>query len=282
MAPEQARGEPLDQRADLFSLGSVLYALCTGRAPFPGETAVAVLYNVCQESPRPLKELNPAIPDWLVAVVEKLHEKKPADRFQSAAEVEGLLRQYLAHLQEPRSVPAPAAPERRPSPLVSSPAVPPQLARWLGREYRSKRTLWGWPLVHIATGVDPQTGRKRVARGIIAIGDVAFGVVALGGAFCAGIIAVGGGAAVGVLALGGGAALGLGLALGGGLAVGGLALGGAAVGIVAVGGLAVGHYALGGGGFGTHVLAGNEQDPAAKAFFEHFLGGWLQKLTGSG
>src|SRR5262249_24072442 len=69
MAPEQARWEPLDARTDLFSLGSVLYALCTGHAPFPGEAAVAVLYNVCQESPRPILEQNPTIPAWLVAVV---------------------------------------------------------------------------------------------------------------------------------------------------------------------------------------------------------------------
>src|SRR5256884_2271770 len=86
MAPEQARAEALDHRADLFSLGSVLYALCTGRPPFRGDT-LAVLYSVCQEDPRPIQESNPAIPAWLVAIIDKLHAKKPEQRFQSAAEV---------------------------------------------------------------------------------------------------------------------------------------------------------------------------------------------------
>src|SRR5262249_12211429 len=74
-APEQARGTALDHRADLFSLGSVLYALATGRPPFAGEDTVAVLYNVCHESPLPPHEINPAIPEWLTAVIEKLHAR---------------------------------------------------------------------------------------------------------------------------------------------------------------------------------------------------------------
>ena len=53
MAPEQARGEELDARADLFSLGSVLYALCTGRPPFRAQTGMAVLKRVCENTPRP-------------------------------------------------------------------------------------------------------------------------------------------------------------------------------------------------------------------------------------
>ena len=88
MAPEQARGEALDHRADLFSLGSVLYALCTGRDPFPGGGPIAVLRQVCETTPTPIRKLNPAVPRWLAAVVERLHAKRPADRFASAAEVE--------------------------------------------------------------------------------------------------------------------------------------------------------------------------------------------------
>src|SRR5262249_18843931 len=61
MAPEQARGEAVDQRADLFSLGSVLYALCTGRHPFRGGGTLAVLQRVCQDTPRPIREINPDI-----------------------------------------------------------------------------------------------------------------------------------------------------------------------------------------------------------------------------
>ena len=92
MAPEQARGEALDHRADLFSLGSVLYALCTGRDPFVGGGPIAVLHQVCEKTPTPIRKLNPAVPPWLAAIVKRLHAKCPADRFASAAEVELLLR----------------------------------------------------------------------------------------------------------------------------------------------------------------------------------------------
>src|SRR5262249_52001675 len=67
MAPEQARGEPVDHRADLFSLGSVLYAMCTGRSPFRAETTMAVLRRVAEDQPRSIREVNPAVPDWLEA-----------------------------------------------------------------------------------------------------------------------------------------------------------------------------------------------------------------------
>jgi hypothetical protein len=97
MAPEQARGECVDQRADLFSLGSVLYVMCTGQLPFSAPTTLGVLHRVVGDEPRHIKEFNPGIPDWLVAVVRKLHAKDPAKRFQSAADVEELLRRHLAN-----------------------------------------------------------------------------------------------------------------------------------------------------------------------------------------
>ncbi|MFL5244561.1 MAG: serine/threonine-protein kinase [Gemmataceae bacterium] len=109
MAPEQAAGEPVDQRADLFSLGSVLYAMCTGRVPFRAITTLAVLKRVCEDTPRPIRESNPEVPDWLAAIVAKLHAKDAADRFQSAAGVADLLGQHLAHLQQPSAVPMPRA-----------------------------------------------------------------------------------------------------------------------------------------------------------------------------
>ncbi len=107
MAPEQARGEPLDHRADLFSLGSVMYAMCTGRPPFRAETTLAVLRRICEETPRPPRDINPEVPDWLQAVIEKLHARDPAKRFQTAAEVSELLEQYLAHVQQPATCPRP-------------------------------------------------------------------------------------------------------------------------------------------------------------------------------
>ncbi len=87
MSPEQAEGKPLDHRTDLFSLGSVLYAMCTGRPPFRASGTMAVLKRVCEDTPPPIREINPEIPEWLVAIIDKLHAKEPADRFQSAAEV---------------------------------------------------------------------------------------------------------------------------------------------------------------------------------------------------
>ena len=73
MSPEQARGEPVDQRSDLFSLGSVLYAMCTGRPPFRAETSYGVLRRITDEEPRPIREINPDIPDWLCGIVAQAH-----------------------------------------------------------------------------------------------------------------------------------------------------------------------------------------------------------------
>jgi serine/threonine protein kinase/Tol biopolymer transport system component len=101
MSPEQARGETLDHRSDLFSLGSVLYTLCTGRPAFRAGNTMAVLQRVCTEEPRPIREVNAEIPDWLCAIVARLMAKDPAARFQSAAEVADLLGRHLAHLQQP-------------------------------------------------------------------------------------------------------------------------------------------------------------------------------------
>ena len=91
MAPEQARGEPVDHRSDLFSLGGVLYCLCTGRVPFAGDGTRAVLRRVAEDVPTLMRELNPEVPDWLDQVVARLLAKDPERRFQTAAEVAELL-----------------------------------------------------------------------------------------------------------------------------------------------------------------------------------------------
>jgi serine/threonine protein kinase/DNA-directed RNA polymerase subunit RPC12/RpoP len=91
MAPEQARGEPVDHRADLFSLGSVLYALCTGVPPFRAATPLAVLRQVSDTAPRAVRSLNPEVPVWLEALITRLLAKDPSDRYQSAADVAALL-----------------------------------------------------------------------------------------------------------------------------------------------------------------------------------------------
>jgi serine/threonine-protein kinase len=107
MAPEQARAEAVDHRADLFSLGSTLYAMCTGHPPFRAESAVAVLRRVSDDTPRPVRELNPDVPEWLAAVIARLHAKDPVRRYQSAAEVADLLGRCLAHVQQPLALPLP-------------------------------------------------------------------------------------------------------------------------------------------------------------------------------
>jgi formylglycine-generating enzyme required for sulfatase activity/serine/threonine protein kinase len=111
MAPEQAQGEAMDQRADLFSLGSVLYMMCSGRPPFRASTALAVLKRVAEDTPRPIREIIPEVPEWLCALVARLHAKKPADRFASAKEVAGLLGRCLSELHQHGSVRAPAVSE---------------------------------------------------------------------------------------------------------------------------------------------------------------------------
>jgi serine/threonine protein kinase len=87
MAPEQAQGQPLDQRADLFSLGSVLYQMVTGRPPFRATNTLAVLKRVAEDTPRAIREIIPETPQWLCDIIAKLHAKDPNDRYQSAREV---------------------------------------------------------------------------------------------------------------------------------------------------------------------------------------------------
>jgi hypothetical protein len=111
MSPEQAGGEKIDHRSDLFSLGSVLYTMCTGRPAFRAQTTLGVIKRVCEDSPRPIREVNPDIPQWLVDIIDRLMAKQPGDRIQDAAELAELLGNHLAHLQDPDNVPAPAGVE---------------------------------------------------------------------------------------------------------------------------------------------------------------------------
>jgi hypothetical protein len=137
-----------------------------------------------------------------------------------------------------------------------------------GYEYRSPIELYGLPLLHIARGIDLRTGRPRVAKGIIAIGNIALGVFALGG------VAVGG------FAFGG---MGLGVFVFGGIAIGGVALGGMAAGILlAAGGMAVSTlYAIGGLALAPHTISGSGIDPEFVRLLEEWLPGLGGFLTGA-
>jgi hypothetical protein len=130
MSPEQADGLPVDFRSDLFSLGSVMYVMCTGRPPFRAPSAMAILKRVCEETPRPIREINPELPPWLAELVARLHAKAPADRFGSAREVADLLAWRLAELQQGSTPSASVQP-----PLARQPALaPPRRSRrlWAG------------------------------------------------------------------------------------------------------------------------------------------------------
>jgi serine/threonine-protein kinase len=99
MSPEQARGEPVDHRSDLFSLGSVMYFMCAGHAPFRASSTPAVLRRVSDEQPRPVREIHPEVPAWLAEIIECLHAKNAGERFESAGEVAELLERNLAAVQ---------------------------------------------------------------------------------------------------------------------------------------------------------------------------------------
>jgi eukaryotic-like serine/threonine-protein kinase len=116
MSPEQALGESIDHRSDLFSLGSVLYFICAGHPPFRANSTPAILRRVSDDRPRPLRDVNPEIPIWLAEIVERLHGKDPAARFQTAAEVVEVMGGYLSLLQRGRPIETP-----QPKTLPSTP-----------------------------------------------------------------------------------------------------------------------------------------------------------------
>lgn len=102
MSPEQAGGRAVDSRSDLFSLGSVLYFMCTGRPPFRADQAMAILNRICHDTHRPVDEVNPDVPAELAETIDRLLAKDPGDRFRNADEVAARLGSILAGLQQGR------------------------------------------------------------------------------------------------------------------------------------------------------------------------------------
>jgi len=110
MSPEQANGDLIDHRSDLFSLGSVLYAMSTGRPPFRSDTTFGVLRRIRETAPRSIREINAEIPEWLENLVMTLLSKSPADRITTATDVATLLEKCLAHVQQPTAIELPESP----------------------------------------------------------------------------------------------------------------------------------------------------------------------------
>jgi serine/threonine protein kinase len=132
MSPEQARGESIDKKSDLFSLGSVLYTLCTGRPPFRADSSYGVMRRISDEIPKPIRELNPDIPDWLAGIIEKLMAKQKAQRFDSAGEVHELLAACLNHVQQPTSVNLPLELLKKDQPTFAEHNTRPSFLKVIG------------------------------------------------------------------------------------------------------------------------------------------------------
>ena len=107
LSPEQARGERVDSRSDLYSTGCLLYELLTGRPPFTGDSPVAIAYQHVRENPVPPSRVDPDVPPWADAIVLKAMAKSPADRYQTAADMRADLQRAASGL------PVAAAPPTR-------------------------------------------------------------------------------------------------------------------------------------------------------------------------
>lgn len=173
MAPEQALGHKLDQRADLFSLGSVLYQMISGRAPFRAPTTMAVLMRVTEDAPRPIPEIIPEVPEWMCELIGHLHAKNPEERYGSAKEVGELLAQCAGDLQAGR-VPEIPDPKKTTKGCVDvSPADVAEPVRLRRGESRLRSPLAKIAVAVVimlgALGITEATGVTKVASTVIRI-----------------------------------------------------------------------------------------------------------------
>ena len=151
LSPEQARGEHVDARSDVYSTGCLLYELLAGTPPFTGESSVAIAYQHVREDPTPPSRFAPDIPPALDAVVLKALAKNPADRYQSAGELRDDLQRVAAG-----------------RPVSAAPA-----AHAAGNEVRPP------PPTTVLVREPPRRGRRGAAYSLLALATVAVFVVAL-------------------------------------------------------------------------------------------------------
>jgi serine/threonine-protein kinase len=151
LSPEQARGETVDSRSDVYSTGCLLYELLTGRPPFVGESPVSVAYQHVREQAAPPSSLDPELPPEIDAIVMKALAKPIEDRYQSAAEMRADIERFLAG----KPVMAPAVPGDDATAFVPPDDATAATAMFRGQEElpeaeeRQKR----WPLVLLVLGV---------------------------------------------------------------------------------------------------------------------------------
>jgi serine/threonine-protein kinase len=137
LSPEQAQGQAVDARSDLYSLGVVLYEMLTGKPPFTGDSAMAVAYKHVQETPLPPSTLNSDVPPRLDAVVMRSLAKNPANRYQSAAEFREDLQRVIDG-QEVQATPL-LPPESSATQVISR---PPSTAVMAPVEEEDERKTW--------------------------------------------------------------------------------------------------------------------------------------------
>ena len=173
MSPEQARGETLDTRSDLFSLGTVIYQMATGKQPFAGATSAVVFHAILQLDPPPALQMNVALPPKLQEIVEKLLEKERDLRYQSAADLRGDLRRLKRDVDSGKkssagsslstSVPAVAV-SAKSTPLEARPASGSVIAAAAGRHKLGAGVSFGLVILLIAAagyGIYTLATRRR-------------------------------------------------------------------------------------------------------------------------
>jgi len=167
LSPEQARGERVDSRSDLYSVGCLLYELLTGRPPFTGDSPVAIAYQHVREAPVPPTRVDPDLPAWADAIVLKAMEKDPAERYQSAAEMRSDIQRALSGFPVAAALPmtssygAPGAGTRRMDQLGQTQVqrqtgtlAPYQYGQEeTGVRQRRKRSVWPWVTAVLALAV---------------------------------------------------------------------------------------------------------------------------------